>query len=47
MEEIRSSQTETPSSASSATGHVSLDDPASASTAIDERVIANQVLRIR
>ena len=47
MEKIRSSQTQTPSSAGSATGHESLDDPVSASTAIDECVIANQVLRIR
>ena len=47
MEEIRSSQTQPPSSACSAASHESSDDPVSAPTTIDERVIANQVLGVR
>ena len=47
MEEIRSSQTQPPSSAGSAACHKSSDDSASAPTTINERVIANQVLGVR
>ena len=46
MEEIRSSQTQPLSSASSTAGHESLDDPVSALPAIDERVIVDQVHRV-
>ena len=46
MEEIRSSQIQPPSSVGSTTGHESSDDPVSALVAIDERVIANQVLGV-
>ena len=46
MDEIRSSQTQPPSSAGSGTRE-SLDDLVSTSTAINERVIADQVLRVR
>ena len=47
MEEIRSSQTQPPSSVGSAAGHESSDDLVSVSAAIDERVIAVEVLRVR
>ena len=47
MEEIRLSQIQPPSSASSAVGHKSLDDPVSAPATIDEQVIADQVLSVR
>ena len=47
MKEIRLSQTQTPSSAGSTVGHKSSDDPVSAPTAIDERVIADQVREVR
>ena len=47
MAEIRLSQTQTPSSAGSTAGHESSDDPVSAPAAIDERVIADQVLGVR
>ena len=46
MEEIRSSQTQPSSSASSA-AREPLDDSVSAPAAIDERVIADQVLGVR
>ena len=47
IKEIRSSQTQAPSLAGSAAGHESSDDPVSAPAAIDERVIADQVLGVR
>ena len=47
MEEIRLSQTQTPSSAGSTAGQESLDDPISVPATIDERVIADQVLGVR
>ena len=47
MEEIRLSQTQTPSSSSSTVGQESSDNPISAPAIIDERVIADQVLGVR
>ena len=47
IEEIRWSQTQTPSSVGSTADHKSSDDPVSTPAAIDERVIADQVLRVR
>ena len=47
MKEIRSSQIQPPSSASSAADYELLDDLVSASTAIDELVIAYQILGVR
>ena len=47
MEEIRSSQTQSPSSAGSVVGHESLDDQVLAPAAIDERVITDQILGVR
>ena len=47
MEEIRSSQTQPPSSAGNVAGHESSDDPISAPTIIDEWIIADQVLGVR
>ena len=47
MEEIRLSQTQIPSSASSAAGYESLDDSVSAPAVIDERVITDQVLGVQ
>ena len=46
MEEIRLSQTQTPSSTGSVAGHVSSDDPVLAPTAINESVIDGQVLEV-
>ena len=47
MTEIRLSQTQTLSSTGSTAGHESSDDPVSAPAAIDERVIAEQVLGVQ
>ena len=47
MAEIRLSQTQTPSSAGSTAGHESSNDHVSVPTAIDERVIVDQVLGLR
>ena len=47
MEEIRLSQSQPLSSAGSAAGHESSDDLVSAPAAIDEQVIADQVLGVR
>ena len=44
MEKIRSSQTQPPLSAGSTASHESSDDLVLAPTAIDERVIADEVL---
>ena len=46
MEKIRSSQTQPPSSAGSAMGYESSNDPVLVPAAIDERVIADQVLGV-
>ena len=47
MEEIRLSQTQTPSSASSTASQVSLDDSVSTPATINKHVITDQVLGVR